>query len=206
MLCEVVYFGQSRKVNRSVMSDQQLYQFEIRSVPGLLGAYVSDCGKVFSRDRKQPAILNTRKPYLGKVGYYVVTFKGEHSRQAPRYVHRMVAESFLPPRDDNHEVRHLDGDRLNNRVANLTWGTRLENVADTRRHGRMIMGEKSHLAKLTEQKVRMIRCLLAGGFSAYSIAPLFGVETHAIAAIKSGKSWGHIDSDPNALDAVRLGG
>lgn len=206
MLCEVVYFGQSKTTNRSVMSKQQLYQFDIRSVPGLLGAYVSDCGKVFSRDRKQPVILNSRKPYLGKVGYYSVTFRDEQKRQAPRYVHRMVADAFLPPRALNHEVRHLDGNRLNNAVANLAWGTRLENVADTRRHGRLLIGECAPSAKLTNDKVRMIKCLLAGGFTPYAIAPIFGVEWHAIKAIKAGKTWGHIDSDPNALDAVRLGG
>lgn len=56
-------------------------------------------------------------------------------------VHRLVAASYLSPRPSPaHEVRHLDGDRLNPRADNLAWGTRKENADDRARHGRTSSG------------------------------------------------------------------
>lgn len=36
------------------------------------------------------------------------------------------------------EVRHLDGDQLNNRPENLAWGSRVENEQDKRKKGKEI--------------------------------------------------------------------
>lgn len=71
-----------------------------------------------------------------------LTIGGKRTRLA---VHRLVAREYLPPRPSPaHEVRHLDGDRTNNRVTNLAWGTRKENAADRERHGRTYRGERHH--------------------------------------------------------------
>lgn len=43
------------------------------------------------------------------------------------YVHRIVAESFIPNPENKAEVNHIDGDRSNNSLANLEWVTRSEN-------------------------------------------------------------------------------
>lgn len=59
-------------------------------------------------------------------------------------VHVLVAQEFLPPRPSpKHEVRHLDGNKLNANANNLAWGTRKENADDRERHGRTSKG-KSH--------------------------------------------------------------
>lgn len=58
-------------------------------------------------------------------------------------VHVLVARTFLPARPSpQHEVRHLDGNRMNSSASNLAWGTRKENAADRERHGRTSRGEK----------------------------------------------------------------
>lgn len=62
-------------------------------------------------------------------------------------VHRMVAAAYLPPRPSpQHELRHLDGDQLNNHVSNLAWGTPKDNADDRERHGRTARGEKLSLS------------------------------------------------------------
>lgn len=51
-------------------------------------------------------------------------------------VHVLMALEYLGPRPSpSHEVRHLDGNKLNNNIFNLAWGTRADNAADRERHG-----------------------------------------------------------------------
>lgn len=76
-----------------------------------------------------------------KDGYLTVrlTVDGRRKRFA---VHRLVAGQFLPPRPSpSHQVRHLDGDKTNNRVGNLAWGTAKDNADDREMHGRTSRGE-----------------------------------------------------------------
>lgn len=47
---------------------------------------------------------------------------------------RLVLMAFVGPCPSNHECLHGDGDRTNNRLDNLRWGTHLENLLDAERH------------------------------------------------------------------------
>ena len=56
-------------------------------------------------------------------------------------VHTLVALVHISPRPSvNHEVRHLDGNKMNSSVDNLAWGTQKENADDRERHGRTSRG------------------------------------------------------------------
>lgn len=60
-------------------------------------------------------------------GYRYVTFvvDGKHRNY---YVHRLVAEAFLPRSAGRDYVDHLNFNRADNRAENLIWCTQLENV------------------------------------------------------------------------------
>ncbi len=45
-----------------------------------------------------------------------------------KYVHRLVAEAYLPNTDNLQEVNHIDGNKQNNDVSNLEWVSRQENI------------------------------------------------------------------------------
>lgn len=48
----------------------------------------------------------------------------------PEFIHRLVAETFIPNDDPIHktDVNHKDGNKLNNSVDNLEWISRSDNV------------------------------------------------------------------------------
>lgn len=102
---------------------------EWRPIVGVRGDYsVSDQGRV--RNNRSGTI---RRPAIQRQGYLKHTFVVD-GRKVTRYVHRLVAEAFLPASDDPF-VRHLDDDKANNTPGNLAWGQPHENTADGIRNG-----------------------------------------------------------------------
>lgn len=99
-------------------------------VRGYEGIYeVSDCGRVFSLARTVIGRDGVTYPFPAKertlhqnkqVQYYQVTLY-KNNQGTAFYVHRLVAEAFLPAEADKPEVNHKDGDRLNNHISNLEW-------------------------------------------------------------------------------------
>lgn len=54
------------------------------------------------------------------------------------YVHELVAMTFIGPRPDGMQIRHLDDDFTNNHWTNLAYGTAKENCADSVASGKHV--------------------------------------------------------------------
>lgn len=70
------------------------------------------------------------KPYKGKGGYLRVDLgKCKHKGRKRKnesyqpFVHRLVAEHFLPRKKGCDQINHKDGNKENNKVDNLQWCT-----------------------------------------------------------------------------------
>lgn len=100
-------------------------------VPGYPLYAVSDDGRVRSRARGDARELVCG---VGSNGYRMVRLTGPSGRRNVT-VHSLVAAAFVGPRPAGADIRHLDGNHLNNTVGNLCYGTRSENVLDSVRHG-----------------------------------------------------------------------
>ena len=123
-------------------------------------------------------------------GYRQNVLTGRGRKPTTRYPHRLVLESFVGPCPDGCEARHLDGNRLNNRVENLAWGTHRENMDDMDRHGTRQRGSSHPGAKLTASDVRVMRLMRdAAGFSYKTLANCFGVTTMAAYLAIKGLTW-----------------
>lgn len=105
---------------------------EWRPIPGYEGRYeVSNLGRVRSFLKgKNGALL---KPWL-RNGYPAVNLFAP-SGDRKFMVHRLVLEAFVGPPRGGHECRHLNGNPLDARLANLKWGTHAENMRDQVAHG-----------------------------------------------------------------------
>jgi hypothetical protein len=79
--------------------------------------------------------MKRMKQRVGKRGYLQVGIS-RCGKASSRYAHRLVLEAWVGPCPDGMESRHLDGDKQNNRIGNLRWGTHEENIEDNYRLGR----------------------------------------------------------------------
>lgn len=175
-----------------------------KSVVGFEGIYeVSDHGRVRSIDRIEVydrvdqysgRTISVRRRHIGRIlraaaiksGHlYVMLGRGEH-----RLIHTLVLEAFVgrcPPR---HECCHRDDVPHNNRLSNLRWGTRSDNLRDAVRNGRKATGSEHRSAKLTDSDIPYIRSRSrAGRGSVAALAREFGVNETTIRQVRDGKTW-----------------
>lgn len=162
-------------------------------VVGYHGYYeVSDHGRVRSVTREVDFKNRARRVYNGRMLSTDALVKGYRSvalwagNEGERlYVHRLVLDAFDGPCPVGMECRHEDGDRLNPKLANLSWGTPKQNGEDRVAHGNQARHERHGMAKLTADDVREIRRLL-GTMSQRAIAKRFGVDPSLISRLHTG--------------------
>lgn len=86
----------------------------------------------------------------------------------------------------------MDGDKKNNKLCNLQWGTSLENADDRRRHGTLRgarNGSANHNAKLSEDAIEAIFNMRARGMLQKDIARFWGVTQSNISRILKSEIW-----------------
>lgn len=112
------------------------------------GYQVSDTGLV--RNAKTGQVL---KPRISEWGYeQVCLYYG--SKHNFRYVHKLVAEAFLPNPKNKPQVNHIDGDKTNNHANNLEWVTVTENNKHAYSAGLKTVSEnvRAHAKKMGSSK------------------------------------------------------
>lgn len=135
------------------------------------------------------------KPIKSKIGYNVVFLTNNGLRKS-KYIHRLIAEVFIPNPENKPQVNHIDGNKSNNSIDNLEWNTSKENVNHAIKIGLTISlkGENTYHCKLTEQKVLAIRRLyrMNPKFNQSKLAIKVGVSNQNINDIIKRKAWKHI--------------
>lgn len=148
----------------------------IRSVDRLVRAKCHYTGKDFYR-RMTGRVLKPGQ-YCGNGHVSVVLGHGT----AGRPVHQLIMITFagLPPK--GLEVLHINGNPKDNRLSNLRYGTRTENILDVYRQGGV-------WRKLSAEDVGSIRFGLSCGMKGSELAAMFGVSQNTISKIKNGGSF-----------------
>jgi hypothetical protein len=130
-----------------------------------------------------------------RCGYLYVDLKRAGGRVNKR-VNVFIIETFVGPAPPGMECRHENGDRTDNRLENLLWGTRTDNMLDAIGHGTIARGSRHHSAKLDERDIPLIRAYQPGVDSLSILARIYGVSTSVISEIITGKAWKHVGRKP----------
>lgn len=125
------------------------------------------------------------KPQLNGKGYYRVYIGSKLY-----FVHRLVAEKYIPNPDKKIQVNHKDGNKLNNCVDNLEWVTNQENRNHAVKNDLQLKGSKCPWSKLNENDV--IYILKNKNKSNKELSIKFNVSPSTINDIKHGRTWKHL--------------
>lgn len=105
---------------------------EIEYAPGY---FVSELGIVYGPGSMGHRAYHKMHQYaVDDYGHQVVDLYINGKRKH-KHVAVLVAEAFIPNPNNYPEVCHDDGNPYNNHVTNLKWGTHVENMRDSIRHG-----------------------------------------------------------------------
>lgn len=158
---------------------------------------VSNLGRVKSLEKE---IWNGKGYYIKKEYYKKITFcapvpygqlnLNKNGKQKMHYIHRLVAQAFIPNPENKKEVNHKDGNKSNNLSENLEWVTRLENIE----HSINVLGNRqdgrfNNNTKLNEFDIKKIR---KDKRKHAEIANQYNVSRTCITMIKNYKNWQHI--------------
>jgi len=177
-----------------------------KDVKGYEGIYkISNFGRVKSLDRE--VAPSNRVPYWRKgkiciqsksnLGYMTVGFT-VNNKKVNKYVHRLVAEAFIPNLENKPQVNHIDCNKENNLINNLEWCTNSENHIHASKNGLNKLhlhrvaysGEENGRSLLTKEQVLEIKQkYILYKYSAKKLAKEYNVSESCITHILNNISW-----------------
>jgi hypothetical protein len=169
-----------------------------RPIPQRAGFFISSDGKSALTIRPKNGrggYVNPRAVLFHDHGDGYLRFsaggkRSEHG-QSRTGVHVAVLSAWHRERAEGEVARHLDGDKLNNCISNLAWGTASENSSDMAKHGKMKGERNPHarmnpefVAELRKERTQVPMWELTKRYPQYSKFALWAAVT--------GYTWGHL--------------
>jgi len=144
---------------------------------------VSSFGKVIDLKNQKYMIWHDNG-----AGYMSVGLQGPNSKVRVRYVHRLVAITFLENPDKLPQVGHKDHTRANNFVDNLYWTTQKQNTRDGIDAGRINANRPKTNRKVTDEMIYKIAELESKGYGVNEIALTLDFPRTTISSVFNGRS------------------
>ena len=106
------------------------------------------------------------------------------------FIHRLVAEKYIPNPDNKEQVNHKDGNKLNNSANNLEWVSNQENRTHAIKDFLHLQGEDCPYSKLDWKAVEYIRTN-PDHLLQRELGKMFGVSRSTIGDIIHYRTWKH---------------
>jgi len=94
---------------------------EFKVIKGFENYSISNLGNVANMKTAK-----IKKPRINTSGYYIIDIRN-NGKTATKYIHRLVAQEFIPNPTNKPCVDHIDNNPLNNNANNLRWCSNSEN-------------------------------------------------------------------------------
>jgi len=169
----------------------------LKQIPNFLGYYADIQGNIWSKRGNgtkgvYDGKLRKLNPVVNSNGRLNVKLRKE-GRTYTRLVYHLILETFIGPCPNGMECCHKNDMKTDNRLENLYWGTRFENMQDAIRNGRTPIGGKNRQSKLTEDDIERIKELYNKDmWIEKDIAKLFDISRTTVNLIINGKRWKHL--------------
>lgn len=153
-----------------------------KDIKGYEGLYqVSNLGRVKSlhyRHSNREKILP-----LQKCREYLNVGLSKNGKQTPYFIHRLVAQTFIPNPDGLPEVNHKDENKYNNCIDNLEWISTIDNFNYGTRNKRISEKLINH-----PNKSKSVQCIETGIIypSAHEAERQTGINFSKICAVCRG--------------------
>lgn len=160
-----------------------------KDIPGYEGEYqASTYGRIKSVERK----VVSKNWYTGEPFYRTVPERilkpGRYCKSghvsvilrrgtSGKPVHQLIMKTFIGEVPDGMEVLHINGIPTDNRLSNLRYGTRRENILDVYHQGKS-------WRKLSTDDVEAIRFGLYCGIRGSELAVMYDISQATISSIK----------------------
>ena len=166
-------------IYKDIPNYEGIYQVSNTGIVRRLKHWVTNSGLQNATGYFVPEMI--LKQQLDTKGYYQVSLSKE-GKVKVWSVHRLVMLAFVGELPAGMETRHLNSNKLDNRLENLAYGTKAENMQDAVKVGTLVFSR----SKLTQEDVMAIA---SDTRSNREIAKAFGCHVGTVQAIKTGKSF-----------------
>lgn len=198
-----------------VKSDIPENEIVTKDIQGFEDYVISNQGEIFfkgktcitANGRKRTYKSHIVKQAVNSSNYKKVSLRKD-GVMYNKYVHRLIAENFIPNPHNLPMVNHKDGNKWNNNISNLEWVTASENaqhahtqgLANITSYNRYRVGRTARRFDYVE--VQEILEKFAEGYTKKEIATMFNCADSIIGDIINGKTYQAIE--PNTMDLLQL--
>lgn len=167
---------------------------------GILSEVLVEAYRVGYRIDSQGLLLNpdgnTIKGNVDKNGYRHTSRKYAKNIVQKLYFHRLQAYQLYGDKlfDPEMVVRHLNGDKLDNRPGNIAIGTQKQNMLDRPIEDRLAHALKGSAAqkKLTAEQVKQLRADRCSGMKYAELMSKYGIGKSTVSYIVNRKTYATI--------------
>lgn len=155
--------------------------------------FINECGKCYSVSKKTGKVRSI-KHYINTNGYPAVYITGKN-----HYIHRLIAEGYINNPNNLPVINHINGDKKDYNLNNLTWVTQRDNVIhawqtginkSTDKHKESMRKTGKERRKITMNEARELKKLyIEKGFNQKELCKIYSLSQSTISKIVNDKRY-----------------